>query len=219
MYPKTMKSPTYSRLRSDKHPKDGLVYRLVRGILNITKMFFPKGRFDSAVRLILFGSNLGFVKWLQLRAPGIKRRAFPPAAGQRSDCAIPNIFLVTAMTLTYSAIARTGPDLPLASPTIASDLIAASSSTLPVSPPYSQQSGIQHLILDAGPLLSLTPLRHLASSFHTTPLVIAELKDPKAREHWERLSLSVGNVKVEMPNAEVMAKGEQKNLTMNSAND
>jgi RNA-binding protein NOB1 len=67
--------------------------------------------------------------------------------------------------------------------------------------------GITHLILDAGPLLSLTPLRHLASSFHTTPLVLAELRDPKAREHWERLGLSGVDVRVEPPKPEAMAKG------------
>ncbi|WVF66610.1 hypothetical protein IAT40_001350 [Kwoniella sp. CBS 6097] len=65
---------------------------------------------------------------------------------------------------------------------------------------------IQHLILDAGPLLSLTPLRHLASSFHTTPMVFAELRDPKAREHWERLGLAGVDVSVEAPTAEAMAR-------------
>lgn len=66
---------------------------------------------------------------------------------------------------------------------------------------------IQHLILDAGPLLSLTPLRHLATNFHTTPMVLAELRDPKAREHWERLALTGVSVKVEPPTAEAMAQG------------
>ncbi|WVQ72291.1 hypothetical protein IAR50_001841 [Cryptococcus sp. DSM 104548] len=65
---------------------------------------------------------------------------------------------------------------------------------------------IKHLILDAGPLLSLAPLRDLATSFHTTPLVFAELKDPKAREHWERLGLTGVDVRVEPPTAEAMAK-------------
>ncbi|WVO16036.1 hypothetical protein L204_103701 [Cryptococcus depauperatus] len=69
-----------------------------------------------------------------------------------------------------------------------------------------QQTIINHLILDAGPLLSLTPLRHLATSFHTTPFVLAELRDPKAREHWERLGLTGVDVKVESPSAESMAK-------------
>lgn len=67
---------------------------------------------------------------------------------------------------------------------------------------------IKHLILDAGPLLSLTPLRHLAESFYTTPAVLAELRDPKAREHWENLGLSGVDVKVEQPRSEWMAKGK-----------
>jgi RNA-binding protein NOB1 len=78
----------------------------------------------------------------------------------------------------------------------------------PVSTAGPSTPGITHLILDAGPLLSLTPLRHLASSFHTTPLVLAELRDPKAREHWERLGLSGVDVRVEPPKPEAMAKGK-----------
>ncbi|WVR03147.1 hypothetical protein IAU60_000137 [Kwoniella sp. DSM 27419] len=70
----------------------------------------------------------------------------------------------------------------------------------------SSRSSIQHLILDAGPLLSLTPLRHLATAFHTTPMVLAELRDPKAREHWERLGLAGVDVRVEHPTADSMAK-------------
>ncbi|WRT63274.1 uncharacterized protein IL334_000177 [Kwoniella shivajii] len=66
-------------------------------------------------------------------------------------------------------------------------------------------SAIEHLILDAGPLLSLTPLRHLATSFHTTPMVLAELRDAKAREHWERLGLSGVEVTVEHPSSQAMA--------------
>ncbi|OCF34817.1 RNA-binding protein NOB1 [Kwoniella heveanensis CBS 569] len=79
--------------------------------------------------------------------------------------------------------------------------VASSSSA-----PSSSATTIQHLILDAGPLLSLTPLRHLATSFHTTPLVFAELRDPKAREHWERLGLAGVDVRVEPPSAEAMAR-------------
>ncbi|ORX34902.1 Nin one binding Zn-ribbon like-domain-containing protein [Kockovaella imperatae] len=65
---------------------------------------------------------------------------------------------------------------------------------------------VKHLILDAGPLLSMTPLRHLAETFHTTPMVVAELRDPKAREYWERLGLTGIDVKVESPSAEAMAE-------------
>ncbi|BEI84173.1 hypothetical protein CcaverHIS002_0407770 [Cutaneotrichosporon cavernicola] len=66
-------------------------------------------------------------------------------------------------------------------------------------------SGIQHLILDAGPLLSLTPLRHLAQTFHTTPAVLAELRDPRAREHWNNLALQGVDVRVAPPTAEAVA--------------
>ncbi|CAK9786095.1 D-site 20S pre-rRNA nuclease [Cutaneotrichosporon oleaginosum] len=71
--------------------------------------------------------------------------------------------------------------------------------------PSKPASGIQHLILDAGPLLSLTPLRHLAQTFHTTPAVLAELRDPRAREHWERLALQGVDVRVAPPTAEAVA--------------
>jgi RNA-binding protein NOB1 len=78
---------------------------------------------------------------------------------------------------------------------------AASSST-------ASGSSTQHLILDAGPLVSLTPLRHLAQAFHTTPMVVAELRDPKSRAHWQQLGLMGVDVKVEMPKPDVMARGK-----------
>lgn len=83
----------------------------------------------------------------------------------------------------------------------------ASATTAPEPTPSapSTSSGIQHLILDAGPLLSLTPLRHLASTFHTTPAVLAELRDPRAREHWERLALQGVDIRVAPPSAEAVA--------------
>ncbi|KAG9125731.1 Nin1 binding protein [Ceratobasidium sp. 392] len=55
---------------------------------------------------------------------------------------------------------------------------------------------VRTLVLDAGPLLSLHPLRGLADRYVTVPQVIAELKDSRAREHLERLELSAG-VKLE----------------------
>ncbi|CAE6510865.1 unnamed protein product [Rhizoctonia solani] len=63
------------------------------------------------------------------------------------------------------------------------------------------------LVLDAGPLLSLTPLRGLASRYVTVPQVIAELKDPRAREHLERLELTSG-IKLEVldPDVSSLAK-------------
>lgn len=83
----------------------------------------------------------------------------------------------------------------------------AGSEGSPEAGPSEQKPRIQHLILDAGPLLSFTPLRHLAQTFHTTPAVVAELRDPKAREHWERLKLGM-DVRIAQPSPDAMAKGE-----------
>ncbi|CAE6475042.1 unnamed protein product [Rhizoctonia solani] len=58
------------------------------------------------------------------------------------------------------------------------------------------------LVLDAGPLLSLIPLRGLASRYVTVPQVIAELKDPRVREYLERLELTSG-VKLEVLDPDV----------------
>lgn len=98
------------------------------------------------------------------------------------------------MAFSYSAAAKAASDKP-AETTTNDNAVASSSGDKPT---------IQHLILDAGPLLSLAPLRHLATHFHTTPGVLAELRDPKAREHWERLKLQI-DVKVEAPRADAMA--------------
>ncbi|EJU06325.1 hypothetical protein DACRYDRAFT_113046 [Dacryopinax primogenitus] len=51
---------------------------------------------------------------------------------------------------------------------------------------------IKHLVLDAGPLLTFTPLRGLAENYYTTPQIVEELKDPRAREHFQNLSLTAG---------------------------
>ena len=56
----------------------------------------------------------------------------------------------------------------------------------------SQPPKCRNLVLDAGPLLSLSPLRGLAEKYLTTPQVIAELKDPRARDHFEKLGLMSG---------------------------
>ncbi|KAF5363521.1 hypothetical protein D9756_000152 [Leucocoprinus leucothites] len=61
------------------------------------------------------------------------------------------------------------------------------------------------LILDAGPLLSLSPLRGLASTYYTTPQVLSELKDSRAREHFEKLGLLSG-VKVAVKSPDAWAK-------------
>ncbi|KAL9713200.1 20S-pre-rRNA D-site endonuclease nob1 [Leucoagaricus gongylophorus] len=65
-----------------------------------------------------------------------------------------------------------------------------------------QKPKTKSLILDAGPLLSLSPLRGLASTYYTTPQVLAELKDGRAREHLEKLGLLSGvKVVVKSPDA------------------
>ena len=66
------------------------------------------------------------------------------------------------------------------------------------------------LILDAGPLLMLSPLRGLAETFVTVPQVLEELKDRQAREHFEKLGLVAGvNVKVQSPDPASIAHGTQ----------
>ncbi|KAK1231856.1 20S-pre-rRNA D-site endonuclease nob1 [Marasmius sp. AFHP31] len=62
-----------------------------------------------------------------------------------------------------------------------------------------QKPECRTLVLDAGPLLSLSPLRGLAETFVTVPQVLAELKDKNAKEHLERLGLNYG-IKIEVKN-------------------
>lgn len=67
---------------------------------------------------------------------------------------------------------------------------------------------VEILVLDAGPLLSLSPLRGLAKRYITVPQVIEELKDKRAREHFEQLALTSGvNVEVKHPGALALATG------------
>jgi RNA-binding protein NOB1 len=131
--------------------------------------------------------------------------------------------LCLSMVLSYSAAARPASDTPqtinISTPTSSHDPLPAqsSSSTLSTStqqvppkatstaPPSNTQ--ITNLILDAGPLLSLTPLRYLAQSFYTTPQVVGELRDPKVREYFKNLSLNGVDVIVRTPRAEFLAKG------------
>ncbi|EDR12773.1 uncharacterized protein LACBIDRAFT_311593 [Laccaria bicolor S238N-H82] len=64
----------------------------------------------------------------------------------------------------------------------------------------------KNLVLDAGPLLSLSPLRGLAETYFTVPQVLSELKDHRAREHFERLGLMSGvKVEVRSPSAASLA--------------
>ncbi|KAG5654622.1 hypothetical protein H0H81_011597 [Sphagnurus paluster] len=70
----------------------------------------------------------------------------------------------------------------------------------------SQPPRCKNLVLDAGPLLSLSPLRGIAETYVTVPQVLAELKDKRAREHFEQLGLISGvNVRVQSPDAASLA--------------
>ncbi|KLO16357.1 hypothetical protein SCHPADRAFT_926597 [Schizopora paradoxa] len=65
----------------------------------------------------------------------------------------------------------------------------------------------KYLVLDAGPLLSLSPLRGLAEQFITVPQVLSELKDSKARQHFEQLGLSMGvSIDVREPDPGTLAE-------------
>lgn len=67
---------------------------------------------------------------------------------------------------------------------------------------------IKNLILDAAPLLTLFPLRGLAQRYLIAPQVLAEIRDRRAREHFDRLGLMEGvEVVVRDPDALSMAKG------------
>lgn len=71
------------------------------------------------------------------------------------------------------------------------------------------QPPIKNLILDAAPLLTLTPLRGLASRYLIAPQVLAEIRDKRAREHFDRLSLMEGvEVEVREVDALSLAKGQ-----------
>jgi len=54
------------------------------------------------------------------------------------------------------------------------------------------QPACKNLVLDAGPLLSFSPLRNLAQTYYIVPQVISELKDPRAKQHFESLALNAG---------------------------
>lgn len=72
-----------------------------------------------------------------------------------------------------------------------------------------QKPKCNNLVLDAGPLLSLSPLRGLAETYYTTPQVLAELKDSRAREHFEKLGLLSGvKVAVKSPDAVSLSTGK-----------
>ena len=67
----------------------------------------------------------------------------------------------------------------------------------------------KNLVLDAGPLLSLSPLRGLSETFYTVPQVLDELKDKRAREHFEKLGLQAGvRIQVQSPSPQALAHGQ-----------
>lgn len=70
---------------------------------------------------------------------------------------------------------------------------------------------VHTLVLDAGPLLSLTPLRRMAERFVVPPQVVAELRDEKARIYWERIQAGLiegVHVEVKTPDAISVGKGK-----------
>jgi RNA-binding protein NOB1 len=74
--------------------------------------------------------------------------------------------------------------------------------------PTAQEPKCKNLVLDAGPLLSLSPLRGLAKTFFTVPQILSELKDSRAREHFERLGLMTGvKIDVRSPDAASLSHG------------
>src|SRR5882724_9042707 len=72
-----------------------------------------------------------------------------------------------------------------------------------------QAPNVKTLVLDSGPLLSLVPLRGLSEHYLTVPQVLDELKDKRAREHFERLALTAGvHIEIRKPDAIALAKGK-----------
>ena len=69
---------------------------------------------------------------------------------------------------------------------------------------------IDVLVLDAAPLLSLTPLKGLAKTYVTTPQVVAELRDPRAREHFQNLGTEGLDILVKSPDVVSYSKGKSK---------
>lgn len=73
---------------------------------------------------------------------------------------------------------------------------------------HSIKPSCKNLVLDAGPLLSLSPLRGLAENYYTVPQVLNELKDNNARQHFEKLGLSAGvRIQVQNPDSASLAHG------------
>jgi RNA-binding protein NOB1 len=79
-------------------------------------------------------------------------------------------------------------------------------------PPMAESSAstsetrIETLILDAGPLVTQSPLRGLAKQYYIPPSVVAELKDKRAKDHLDWLRSEGGgcNVEIREPGPEAM---------------
>jgi RNA-binding protein NOB1 len=66
----------------------------------------------------------------------------------------------------------------------------------------------KNLVLDAGPLLSFSPLRNLSQTYYIAPQVVSELKDPRAKKHFESLALNAGvRIQVRDPSPSSLAHG------------
>lgn len=72
----------------------------------------------------------------------------------------------------------------------------------------SAEPACKHLVLDAGPLLSFSPLRNLSQTYYVVPQVISELKDSRAKAHFESLALNAGvRIQVRDPSSSSLAHG------------
>lgn len=94
--------------------------------------------------------------------------------------------------------------------TITSIMEASSSAAAAASSSSStgQEPRIDSLVLDAGPLLAQLPLRGMAKKFYVPPMVMAELKDKKARDHLEFLKIGGLDLEVREAGAESLAAGK-----------
>ena len=66
---------------------------------------------------------------------------------------------------------------------------------------------IKKLVLDAAPLLTQSPIQHLATEFYTTPQVIHELRDDKSRLYLELLAIKGVKINIQQPDPISFAKG------------
>ncbi|KAE8224865.1 hypothetical protein CF319_g2314 [Tilletia indica] len=90
---------------------------------------------------------------------------------------------------------------------MADNTAATTQTTDAASSSASPRPKIDTLVLDAAPLLTQQPLRGLARKFYLPPLVLAELKDKRARDHLEFMQNS-GQIDLEVrePGALALSK-------------